>query len=169
MNFIDLKEDLITDMINEVDSDLKDGALYFSPRLSELGEKKYPEILKKSLEKLDFNLFLYLLSEPGILKTHELRKGKPVKVPSNAPNLIAEGEFNKFYIRALCLKAIREDRKLKVYRAKEVSSPRPDSEEKIGLIVDPTELLNDLRETKGIDSHLGLPNGYNSGLSVKLY
>lgn len=168
MKFVDLNEELVNDMVNEVDADLAEGTLYFSPRLTEFGVSKYPEILKTSLEALDLNLFISLLSETGILKLTELRKGSLVKVPKNAAQLIAEGEFNKFYIRALCLKAIRENMDLEVYRAKEVRTPRPDSEEKIGMIVKPKDLLQDLRETKGIDSHLGLPNGYNSGLSVKI-
>lgn len=168
MIFVDLDEELVNDMINEVDSDLAEGTLYFSPRLTEFGISKYPEILKISLKALDLDLFISLLSEPDILKLKELRKDSLVKVPKNAAQLIAEGEFNKFYIRALCLKAIKEKVVLEVYRAKEVRIPRPDSEEKIGMIVNPEDLLQDLRETKGIDSHLGLPNGYNSGLSVKI-
>ena len=31
---------------------------------------------------------------------------KPPVMPSNAHEILAEGEFNRFYIRALCLRAV---------------------------------------------------------------
>lgn len=89
-------------------------------------------------------------------------------MPSNAHETLSEGEFNRFYIRALCLRAINEGRELEVYRAKQVSNPRPDFQMMIGRIVDAETLLNDLRKNIGVDSALGLPNGPNSGLSVKI-
>lgn len=173
MFFSDLTNDLIPLMLEEVDLDINEGSLYLSPRLTEYGLIQYPLFLKKTIINLSFQEFLIALQVPGILKTTEARKNKSggysyVKVPSNAANLIAEGEFNKFYIRALCRKAISESLPLEVYRAKPVTTPRADSEAKIGISINPAELLDDLRNTKGIDSHLGLPNGYNSGLSIKI-
>ena len=57
---------------------------------------------------------------------------------------------------------------IEVYRAKEVTNPRSESERKIGTIVDPKKLLDDLRANPGVDTALGLPSGPNSGLSVKI-
>jgi hypothetical protein len=94
-----------------------------------------------------------------------------VKVPYTAAQTLSEGEFNRYYIRALCLRALKEERELEVYRAKEVSDPRPESQRMIGLILDTKRaetLLNDLRINVGVDTALGLPNGPNSGLSVKI-
>ncbi len=103
------------------------------------------------------------------LKTTELRKGKPVKVPRNAHETLAEGEFNRFYIRGLCRRAIDEGLSaLEVYRAKEVRDPRPESQNMIGKSLDPSQLLNDLRTQIGIDTVLGLPSGPNSGLSARI-
>jgi hypothetical protein len=91
------------------------------------------------------------------------------KVPITAPDTLAEGEFNRFYIRGLCRRAIEEQiPNLVIYRAKEVSNPRPESEEKIGKSISAQTLLTDLRTHLGIDTVLGLPAGPNSGLSVKL-
>lgn len=55
-----------------------------------------------------------------------------------------------------------------VYRAKEVSDPRPSSKAKIGERFDPQQLIDDLRNNIGVDTSLGLPPGPNSGLSVQL-
>jgi hypothetical protein len=83
--------------------------------------------------------------------------------------MLAEGEFNRFYVRGLCLRAIDEgiDR-LVIYRAKAVEEPRPDSNRRIGRSVNPRTLLDDLRRNAGVDTALGIPPGPNSGLSVKL-
>jgi hypothetical protein len=91
------------------------------------------------------------------------------KVPINAPDMMAEGEFNRFYARGLCLRAIAEGiPTVTVYRAKEVNNPRPESEALIGTHVSAEQLLQDLRQHTGTDTDLGLPGGPNSGLSVRL-
>ena len=89
-------------------------------------------------------------------------------VPSDAHTTLAEGEFNRFYLRAICLKALEIGAEIEVYRAKSVRNPRPESEAMIGKRLDPNELLQDLRENIGVDTALGLPQGPNSGLSGKI-
>jgi hypothetical protein len=82
--------------------------------------------------------------------------------------MLAEGEFNRFYIRALCRRAIANGiPRLVVFRAKTVSNPRPESQEKIWLQIDPIVTLTDLRASPGVETALGIPGGPNSGLSVK--
>ena len=88
---------------------------------------------------------------------------------SNAHEMLAEGEFNRFYIRALCLRAIEDGMaQVIVYRAKAVQNARSESERKIGQGVPVEALLRDLRTHPGVDTALGLPPGPNSGLSVRL-
>jgi len=88
---------------------------------------------------------------------------------SNAHTMLAEGQFNTFYIRGLCVRAKADGiSEVVVYRAKDVQNPRPESVQKIGQRVSVDALLADLRQNKGIDSALGLPPGPNSGLSVHL-
>lgn len=97
------------------------------------------------------------------------RKGVPYEkaVPSNAAELLAEGEFNRYYCRALCLRAIAEKRNLTVYRGRQSDNPRPESEAWVGKQVDPNALLKDLRENTGGEPVMGLPS-VNSGLTVRL-
>lgn len=88
---------------------------------------------------------------------------------SNAHEMLAEGEFNRFYIRAICLRAIEDGiSEVVVYRAKRVQHARSESERKIGQLVSAEPLLRDLREHPGADTALGLPPGPNSGLSIQL-
>lgn len=111
---------------------------------------------------------------PGLLATHEIShssKGKAYEkaVPFDANEVLAEGEFNRFYLRGLSRRAINDRIKnLIVYRAKEVAVARSASVALIGTAVHPATLLGDLREHPGVDTALGLPAGPNSGLSARL-
>ena len=63
-----------------------------------------------------------------------------------APDTLAEGEFNRFYIGGLYLRALTDDIvELVVYRAKQVSNPRRESEPLIGTRIPPEKLPQDIR------------------------
>jgi hypothetical protein len=108
------------------------------------------------------------------MKTEETRRaasGKTTvaKVPVTAPDTLAEGEFNRFYCRGVCLRAISEGKThVRVYRAKHVDNPRPESQAKIGALAEAEKLLSDLRANPGVEPALGIPPGPNSGLSIQL-
>lgn len=159
-------------MLEEIEHDLSNGALYLGKRLSPKGEADYPNLLTEAARSHDDEWLAGQLNLGDRLKAMEERRTKSgttmAKVPVNAHETLAEGEFNRFYIRALCRRAIAEALALVVYRAKAVSTPRSESQAKIGQQVDPTKLLADLRDNPGVDTALGLPAGPNSGLSVKL-
>jgi hypothetical protein len=88
---------------------------------------------------------------------------------SNAHEMLGEGEFNRFYIRGLCLRAIEDGiPDVEVYRAKPVDSPRPESQALIGQRIKAEALLQDLRARTNVEPALGCPPGPNSGLSVRL-
>jgi hypothetical protein len=90
-------------------------------------------------------------------------------VPYTAAETLAEGEFNRLYARGLCIRAIRENiTEVEVYRGKTVMHPRSESEFLIGRRFSPTELLNDLRNSKGVEPALGIPPGPNSGITIKI-
>jgi hypothetical protein len=114
------------------------------------------------------------LRRPGILNATEERRKTTggfsvAKVPVTAPETLGEGEFNRFYARALCAWAIAEGiDTVTVYRAKDVQNPRPESQALTGAQFPAEKLLQDLRQNIGTDTALGLPAGPNSGLSVRL-
>jgi hypothetical protein len=92
-----------------------------------------------------------------------------VRVPHTAADTLAEGEFNRYYVRGVCRRALEEGwRDVVVYRAKQPQRPRPQSEALLGLRLNARELLQELRERKDDSSHLVIPPGPNSGLSVRL-
>ncbi|BAY90254.1 hypothetical protein FDUTEX481_07565 [Tolypothrix sp. PCC 7601] len=174
MIFQDLDDVTRKRMIAEVESDTANGKLYISSRLSANGRQDYVNLLKEAITSHNEVWLAQQLSLNGRLNLTEERK-KPkggyttAKVPETAPETLAEGEFNRFYIRGLCLRALEEGIfELEVYRAKSVMNPRLESQAKLGTKVQAEKLLNDLRSHPGVDTALGLPNGPNSGLSVKL-
>jgi hypothetical protein len=160
-------------MREEIERDRQAGSLYLSPRLSPQGEQDYPDLLLDAIDRGDPGTFTVALSRAGRLNETEtaVRNGKRFtkRVPVNAAETLGEGEFNRFYARGLCRRAIAENSThVRVYRAKEVARPRSESIQLVGQLIDPNALLSDLRASIGMDTALNLPAGPNSGLSVEL-
>ncbi|HXZ01619.1 MAG TPA: hypothetical protein VEI03_16610 [Stellaceae bacterium] len=174
LSLVNLDEATRRFMAQEISRDLYLGALYISPRLSVVGQRDWPELLQSAARHHDDVWLANHLSLGNRLNEREPRRmlsGEmtTAKVPVTANETLAEGEFNRFYARGLCLRAIANGAaRLEVYRAKAVAIPRTDSPAMIGAAINPRALLDDLRTHPGIDTALGLPPGPNSGLSVKL-
>jgi hypothetical protein len=174
LNLLNLDAETRTFMLSEIDLDREANKIYFSKRLSEFGRSDYLSLLKEAAQSQNDNwLAQQLRLRERINQTEDRRKPKGgiavVSVPVTAPETLAEGEFNRFFIRGVCSRAIaNNDEYVIVYRAKEVDQPRKDSEQKIGAPVNAKALLEDLRESIGVDTALGLPPGPNSGLSIRL-
>jgi hypothetical protein len=161
-------------MVAEVERDTLQAALYVSDRLSAQGRVDYPRLLREAVAFYDPQWLADRLGECGRINPTEVRryKGVPkvVKTASNAAEMLADGEYNRFYIRGLCLFVLEgsPDAELEIYRGKPVSHPRPESQARIGRRVRAADLLNDLRSSVGVDTALGVPAGPNSGLSVRI-
>jgi hypothetical protein len=173
MHFPDLGDEVRAVMLEEIRFDLERDELHMSNRLSLVGQEIWPRLLAQAAESGTPQSLATELRKNGRMLASEMshRNGKPYPkaVPRNAPETLAEGEFNRFYIRAICAIALRRDRAdVEVYRAKDVINPRPESVSKVGSRVGAEVLLNDLRTSIGVESALGIPAGPNSGLSVCL-
>lgn len=161
-------------MHDEVNVDFIGGRMYLSPRLSDAGRVGYVPVLLTAIAQGDPTSFANELAQRRMLNATEIshsRTGMPyVKaVPHDAHATLAEGEFNRYYIRALCVRAAEDGLEhLEIYRAKVVHYPRGSSEARIGRLIRASALLTDLRNNVGVDTAFGLPNGPNSGLSARL-
>lgn len=161
-------------MLREVEFDVTRDQLYKSKYFNDVGNATYLDLIREATRAYDDEWLANRLRVGGCMNAKAMRR-KPkggyteVNVPITAPDTFAEGEFNRFYARGLCLYAIEIGMpSLLVYRAKAVMVPRADSEAMIGSMIDAGALLADLRIHQGVDTALGLPNGPNSGLSVRL-
>jgi hypothetical protein len=159
-------------MLQEVDLDVSSDKLLLSPRLTPDGEEQYPALLREAVQAHD-EAWLTERLRPYMRDTESRRTPSggttEAKVPYDAHESLAEGEFNRFYMRGLCARAIAEGiEHVEVYRGKQVNQPRPESQAKIGQRVSPQALLDDLRAFDGTETELGIPSGPNSGLTVRL-
>ncbi len=171
-NFENLDQQTRELMTSEIKSDINNERLYQSKRFNENGHKLYAELLFDNVSNGDEETLATALKVNNCFVDKELRNGKNgityVKVPETANQTLADSEFNRFYIRALALRAISSGQTLTIYRARHSDNPRAESEGIIGKQIDAQKLLKDLRENIGTDTALGLPPGPNSGLSLKL-
>jgi len=162
-------------MVDEMDYDITNNQLHISPFLSGQGERDYANLLREALQSgNDETLAQNLREHRRILRTLPRRNpsgGYSIAATAeNAAQVLAESEFNRYYIRALARRAIEDGiQELVVYRAKPVQNPRPESEVRLETAIPAQELLEDLRSHPGDERPtLGVPSGPNSGLSVRL-
>ena len=154
--------------------DTAEDRVYISPRLKAQEQQAYLDLLKEASAFQNDLWLAQQLRSKHLLNSYEQRR-KPkggysmVQIPVTAADTLAEGELNRYYIRALCVRAIEDGiEDLEVYRAKQVANPRGESQRLIGQFVNTETLLEDLRSHPGVDTALGLPAGPNSGLSVRI-
>ena len=173
LHYENLDESTRLFMLSEVDLDLSNDNLYMSPRLNELGEQNYVSLLKEAIEHHNDAWLAQQLRSQGYMKDYEQRRKRGgftnARVPVTAPDTLSEGEFNRYYVRGLCVRVIEEVMtQVEVYRGKPVSQPRPESEALLRKRLSAEALLEDLRKSKGVEPTLGLPPGPNSGLTVRM-
>lgn len=159
-------------MRDEVITDLNEERMLVSERLNENGKNRWHILLEKVVTEHNEIWLADQIKKENLLNTSERRRKKTggyiqAKIPITAAEILANGEFNKYYIRAICLKAIQNQQTFViVYRARGVENPRTKSTQKVGNQLNAESLLADLRAKKGDDSLFLLAQS-NSGLSVK--
>ena len=167
-NFRNLDSTIRALMTAEVDLDTEASVLYLSSRFNAQGNAEYPRLLRQAIEDHDDVWLGEMLLRLPAFNEYEVVSGRQKAVPRNAHTVFSSCEFNRFYIRALCSLAVdKPNIRLIVYRARESSIPRPESEIKIGTEVDARALLEDLRQRTGTYTYFGLPE-VNSGLSLEI-
>lgn len=157
-------------MLDEVNGDVAAGALYFSGRFTDAGIANWETLLRDACQSGNEVSLEETLGKPGgeYLNLTEPAATGSKAVPSDASRVIAGSEFNRFYIRALCLRAQADGVEIEIYRARASRNPDPVSEQKIGTSPNVQELLDDLRTHQGVATALGLPYQPNSGLSIRI-
>jgi hypothetical protein len=161
-------------MLEEIDMDISADTVYRSSYLNQSSQGAFPDLMRAAAETgTDDTLAASLRGRFNATTTRRKPKGGyyTAAVPYNAAEVLAESEFNRYYVRGLCRRAVTENiPHLEVYRAKQVMQPRRESEAKIGLLADPQTLLMDVRNSQenGFDTALGIPPGPGSGITVRI-
>lgn len=172
LDYLNLDQATRASMTAEVELDISNTSLYVSSRLNPQGIREWPGLLLSAVDSgTDDTLAAGIVSR-GLLKSHEESQRNGVqhtkKVPVTAATTLAEGEFNRFYLRGVAARALAEGREVEIYRGRESTSPRAESQALVGKRLTGGDLLKDLRSNVGVDGALRLPPGPNSGLTGKL-
>lgn len=171
LQYVDMCDEVRSNMISEIQYDGEN--LYISSWLNEAGAIGWRDLLIEACESGSDETLADTLRKKYYLRYSYLRRTKSghtqVRVPFNAHETIAESNFSRFYLRAVCLfakaKGVNE---LVGYRAMEVQQPRPGSEEKIGMLFPVDRTLDDLRRTMDGNPQWGMPPGVGSGILARL-
>ena len=158
--------------LSELDHDIENGSFHLSERLRPESAAEYRRLLHEAIRYYD-DRWLEERVEDLVLETEPRRtRGgveTMVKVPSMAARMLAEGDFNRYFMRGLSLRAIAEERGVvEVYRARLSLEARPESAKLEGHRVSPTEVLAWLRGLPSNDENARRLGRHNSGLSIRL-
>ncbi|QCE35672.1 hypothetical protein FAI40_10215 [Acetobacteraceae bacterium] len=156
-------------MLDELELDERNDVLFISRRLNDSGRENWGNLLRDAINNGDDKTLKDSIQHGSFLNlTEETSKGTR-KVPATAAQTLADGEFNRLYIRALCVKVLRKSDSavLVTYRARESSRPRQESENAIGMAYRAKMILDDLRSSQGKEPESEIPSP-NSGISFKI-
>lgn len=148
------------------------GAIYYGPHLKETAAGQFVALLKEAAGGHDEQWLTAQLNAHGLLnkiEKHKTKAGKEVtqKMPAEAAETLASGQFNRFYMLGLCKWAQYNDiTHLQVYRAKEITNPRPEAAYLAGRLIPVDDVESQLKgRDQSLYSLLGDPN---SGLSLRV-
>jgi hypothetical protein len=161
-------------MVDEITMDEQRGKISLSVWLQQRAQGNWPDALRDAAKVGNDDTLAAFIQQAQML-VDRIQKQKPkggytfARLPHNAHQVLAEIEFNNYFCRGLSQYAIQSGiERLQVYRAKAVAQPRPESESKIGLLVDPNIILTDLRASVGFETALGIPPGPGTGITLRI-
>jgi hypothetical protein len=171
-NFNDLDDTTRSLMQEEISRAAADGQIYLSTRFNSTGNAHWIQWLTDAAKSHDEHWLAYQIEAHRGMKDFE-GKSTPsggytvAHVPHTAAETMAEGQFNRFYIAAICRRAIDAGTQtVEVYRARVRQNPRPESVALEGKTLDANELLKQVCDkSKSFGCDLIKPN---SGLSIQL-
>jgi len=157
-------------MTEEIQKAQAANQLYFSTRFTNSGHTRWPEWLLEAARGHDEHWLAYQL-EAAVAMQPPKTKPKPTggytvaHVPDTAAETMAEGQFNRFYIAAICRRAIADSQEtVTIYRAKHRGEPRQESRALEGTTRSAKQLLAEVRsKDQSLKCDLLKPN---SGLSI---
>jgi hypothetical protein len=157
-------------MVQEITAAGGNGQLYFSRRFNETGKKGWLGWLLAAAKEQDEHWLADQLDTARAMTSIEKRDMPksgltPVSVPDTAAETMADGQFNRFYMAAICCRALEDGvRTVRVYRAKYRGVPRLESQALVNTTRNADALLEELRSKElSLKCDLLKPN---SGLSV---
>ena len=156
----------------ELDKDIASGDFHASERLRPTTIAEYQRYLHEAIRYYDDRWLEEHASD--LLVDFEHRRTRSggqttARLPDMAARMLAEGDFNRYYMRGLALRAIEEGRQVvEVYRARLSLEPRTESAQIEGSRLPAEDVLHHLRGQSVADPAVAALGRVNSGLSVRL-
>ncbi len=168
LNLVDLNTPNVRAMmLQEFSADVAARTVYMSTNLNPSAGPAYIALMQQAIQNGNTASLAQGILNRGLLKQsyQRMKKGggtTTVTMPKDAHTKLAEGEFNRYYLRGLCLEALAQRKMVLVYRAKAVRQPRASSQAIIGTQLNPQQLLANLR------NNVRVLGGPNSGISCRI-
>jgi hypothetical protein len=157
-NFLELDAETRAHMLSELKFDVSSqGAPFLGAVLTARGRADYGSLLEHAIQTGTEADLVDRLNE----------EGRVVASPVDAARKLGRTEFNRYYIRGICLRAWSHDTNVVfVYRAHGSASPRSTSIALIDSDQPAPVVLANVRGSQGADPATGLGR-VNSGLSIR--
>ncbi len=110
-------------MVSELERDISIGLFYEPVSMQKAFISTYKRILKATFENGTVETLQNRFSKNFFIEKN--KNGK--KIPSNIREMVAFSDFNRYYIRAILVRAIDENKPVTVYRAKQSVNERQES------------------------------------------
>lgn len=165
-NLTDLDEITRHYMLEEFESDVRGSTVFTSAIVDSARTADYLDLQRRALAEGTPDSLAADFVASSLLNEHQANGAKVNQ--SSAASRLAGGQFGVYYARAVCARAVDEDREIEIYRARESSQHRPGSDAKIGTKPDPEALLQDLRENSTEPRAFSILPEVNSGITVRL-
>lgn len=159
-------------MLDEIQAARQEKNLYYSKRFNDDGIARWPELLQQAARRHDDHWLAYRLETEGLMKGLEGARtpsgGYTIRhVPHTAAEIMAEGQFNRYYMLGICRRALAGSKAtVTVYRAKPRAGQVEDPDGLVGASFDARALHAELRLHQTSLEHPLLQA--NTGLSVSL-
>lgn len=168
-SFLNLDESTRAVMLEEYQVDLELGTLYKSKAMNDLGLTKYPELFIVAIQSGNEQTLAASLPWQFFLPTNS----RGAKTMKNIHEVVACNDFNRYYMRAMIVRALKEDFDIEIYRAKASIEQRIRSVYAIGTVIkDANQKQEILKMLRNPENCFALAERIlfqpNSGLSLKL-
>lgn len=156
----------------ELEQDSTVGGFHLSERVRPTAAAEYRRLLREAIAYYDDAWLEERAAD--LLVDFEVRRTPSggtttAKLPDMAARMLAEGDFNRYYMRGVAARALDEHREVvEVYRARLSVEPRPESAELEGHRLPAGDVLSYLRGGAPNDPTVAALGRPNSGLSVRL-
>ncbi|MDB5798230.1 MAG: hypothetical protein JWP36_2132 [Paucimonas sp.] len=166
----ELDREIRSAMLAELELDIDNARLLPNPLLGAQAQQAWPALLVRAFSSESEAWLAHTLLEQGLVAQDANGEQLQLFRPSiSAHDMLAQVEFNRFYCRAVCQRAIDTGAAVSVYRAGFSSEGLNIASDAVGRKFAARPTLHSLRVSICLEYALGLPGGYGAGLSLRTW